>query len=305
MIADYVVTALLAALTDNAGFDVVRREWIRVWQLSGVERLHLTGGATLVFKYAAGPFANEDRTLRYLAAHGVPVPRVRGSATIENTLGMLIEDLGPATREANEDDAAIAAARLHNLDPAPGLATLDETTLRALPARSLGHIHHLRDNGRLTDARKLAQLFHALNSIAPTRAAGADLAPFGICHSELHPTSLHITDHGWHLLDVAKAFNGPGILDLATWHGTRNPADPPRLRRLLTRYVQAGGNPHALTNRAGLPAETWALAWHRIWAAEALLHQTTITTDQTGPEQGTIDAIQRQATGALELLNTS
>ncbi|MFY1683740.1 phosphotransferase [Micromonospora sp.] len=82
-------------------------------------------------------FTNEDRTLRHLAAHRIPVPRVHSSVTIDDTLGMLIEDLGPATRDANENDAAIAAARLHALDPAPRPTTLDDTALRALPARSL------------------------------------------------------------------------------------------------------------------------------------------------------------------------
>ncbi|QOC89665.1 phosphotransferase [Micromonospora craniellae] len=300
MIPDQVVAKLLAALTRATGVDVVRREPIQVWQLSGVERLHLRGGTTVVFKYATVPFTHEGRTLTYLAAHGVPVPLVHGSAIIENTLGMLMEDLGPAVREANEHDAAVAAAKLHAIGPSPGLVTLDESTLRTLPARSLAHVQQLGGSGILADARSLALLFHTLSRVAADRVAGANLAPFSTCHSELHPTSVHITEHGWHLLDLAKAFNGPSVLDLATWHGTRNAPDPPRLRSLLTRYVQAGGHPHALSDRAGLPAETWALAWHRIWAAETLLHQATIASDQ--PALGLIDVIRRQASTALELL---
>ncbi|MFY1623746.1 hypothetical protein ACN268_11125 [Micromonospora sp. WMMD735] len=302
MITEQVTNALLAALTQAAGIEVVRREPIRIWQLSGVERLHLTDDTTIVFKYATRPFTNEDHTLRHLAAHGIPVPQVHNSVTIDDTLGMLIKDLGPATRDASENDAAIAAARLHTLEPAPRLATLDETALRALPTRSLAYVERLTDTGRLTGEHDLAPLFQALDHATAQRTAGAEIPPFGVCHSELHPTSLHITRDGWHLLDVANAFNGPGILDLATWHGTRNPPDPPRLRRLLNHYVHAGGHPHALRSRAGLPAETWALTWHRIWAAETLLHQTTLTTDN--PSTETLDAIQRQTTSALELLST-
>lgn len=302
MITDQVTNALLAALTQAAGIEVVRRKPIRIWQLSGVERLHLADDTTIVFKYATHPFTNEGHTLRHLDAHSIPVPQVHGSVTIDDTLGMLIEDLGPATRDASENDAAVAAARLHALDPAPGLTTLDDTALRSLPARSLAHIERLTDTGQITGERNLTPLFQALKRAAGRPTADAEIPPFGICHSELHPTSLHITRHGWHLLDVAKAFNGPGILDLATWHGTRNPPDPPRLRCLLNHYVHAGGHPYALRDRAGLPAETWALTWHRIWAAETLLHQATLATDN--PSAETLDAIQRQATAALELLDT-
>ena len=36
-------------------------------------------------------------------------------------------------------------------------------------------------------------------------------------HSEFHPTSLHIGRDGRRLLDFARTFNGPGLLDLASW----------------------------------------------------------------------------------------
>ena len=43
---------------------------------------------------------------------------------------------------------------------------------------------------------------------------GARLAPYGLCHSEFHPTSLHVGASGWRLLDWARAFRGPGLIDL-------------------------------------------------------------------------------------------
>jgi len=36
---------------------------------------------------------------------------------------------------------------------------------------------------------------------------------------------------------------------------------------LIERYVQTGGHPTALEDRGGLPAEHWALGWHRGQAA--------------------------------------
>ncbi|GAA5615131.1 hypothetical protein Spla01_06336 [Streptomyces platensis] len=59
---------------------------------------------------------------------------------------------------------------------------------------------------------------------------------------------------------------GPGLLDLASWHGTIEPPHPVRLRVFLEQYVSAGGTPDALAPRGGLTAENWALGWHRMWA---------------------------------------
>jgi hypothetical protein len=66
----------------------------------------------------------------------------------------------------------------------------------------------------------------------------------------------------------ARAFHGPGLLDLASWHGTTTAPDPQATAALITAYVQAGGHPAALDERAGLPPEQWVLGWHRIWAAD-------------------------------------
>ncbi|MDG4795102.1 phosphotransferase [Micromonospora sp. WMMD1082] len=287
----------LAHLTDTLHLPDVTREPIRTWSRSGVERLRLPDSTTLVYKYAAAPFTDEATTLRHLAAHRIPVPTVHAATITTGVLGMILDDLGPTTRHPTAQDAATAAAQLHTAPPLPSLRTLDEHGLRALPHRAIAHLRQLA--ARRQPTADLLALLTALRAAAAPRAADAHLAPFTICHSELHPTSLHISGDRWHLLDVAGAFNGPGILDLATWHGTRHPPQPARLRHLLHTYVDAGGHPDALTPRAGLPAETWALAWHRIWAAETLLHQATLTTTPATPH--TLTAIRRQATGALRL----
>ncbi|MFY1673932.1 aminoglycoside phosphotransferase [Plantactinospora sp. WMMB334] len=300
---DQTIAALLDSLSRTARLGTPRRDPIRVWRLSGVERLHLTDGRTAIFKYAGPPFTDEDRVLRLLAARGVPVPQVYASAHRHQHLGMIMQDLGSATREATEDDAVIAAARLHALGPVDGLTTYDGATLTTSPTRSLDYLHQIEAGDLHVRSEGIADLLKELEIVGPRRAAGAELEPFALCHSELHPTSLHITTQGWHLLDLAKAFTGPGILDLATWHGTRHTPNASRLRPLLVRYVESGGHPDALTDRAGLPAEVWALAWHRIWAAETLLQQTAIAVDTPSPAPTTIDAIRRQLTTALRLLS--
>ena len=65
----------------------------------------------------------------------------------------------------------------------------------------------------------------------------------------------------------------PGLLDLASWHGTVGDTDPVQLRELIGAYVTAGGHRAALTERGGLAAEAWALGWHRMWAVEWFMEQ--------------------------------
>src|ERR1019366_9484671 len=95
----------------------------------------------------------------------------------------------------------------------------------------------------------------------------------GLCHSQYHPTSLHIGERGWHLLDFARAFNGPGLLDIASWSGTLNAPNPARTLGLIESYVEAGGHRQALAARGGLDAASWALGWHRVWVADLLTQQ--------------------------------
>jgi hypothetical protein len=65
------------------------------------------------------------------------------------------------------------------------------------------------------------------------------------------------------MLDFVRAFNGPGLLDLASRPGTTEDPDPGRVEGLLHRYVAVGGTEHVLHQRGGLPAAEWALGWHR------------------------------------------
>lgn len=119
--------------------------------------------------------------------------------------------------------------------------------------------------------------------------------------AEWHPTSVHIGPAGTHLLYFARAFRGPGLPDLASWQGTIDDPDPERLRDTVAAYVAAGGPKTATADRGGLDAASWALGWHRVWAADWFTDQLTIGWAE-GAEETWTTAITRHLTEAAALL---
>jgi Phosphotransferase enzyme family len=164
-----------------------------------------------VFKYAREPFDLEHLALALAHRHGVPVPRLLAARTAPGVLGMLLEDLGHPVRDADQHDAARAAARLHRVpaDDAGRLPRLDQAALAGLPAQIAARAARLSLPGIAATAAAIARHSGRL-------AEGTELPPFGFCHSEFHPTSLHIGTSGWRLLDLARAFTGPALLLAAT-----------------------------------------------------------------------------------------
>lgn len=290
--------ALLPPLLKAAGIDLDPiREPVRVWARSGVERLRIGDGGSVVFKYAEEPFDREHLTLALAAGNGLPVPRLLAAHTVPGLLGMLMEDLGQPLREAGQDDAARAAVAVHRV-PAAGagwLPRLGETALADLPGRIAA---------RAVGLSLPSDIIGVCMAIAPRArhlAHGAELPPFGFCHSEFHPTSLHIGTGGWRLLDFARAFTGPGLLDLASWQGTTAKPDPDAVAVLIDAYVSAGGAVEAAETRGGLPAQDWALAWHRIWVCDWYAEQ--IERGWAGDKASAwADAISKHLAEAAELL---
>ncbi|WP_327595261.1 aminoglycoside phosphotransferase family protein [Streptomyces chartreusis] len=293
---------LLDNLLTMAGRTNAVREEVRVWSMSGVERLTFPDATTAIFKYAKRPFDNEDQALRLAHTLGVPVPQVHASAVLDGWLGMLMEDLGPAVRGSDDLDGTAAAVVLHGTRTAPALPVLDQARLRTLPNRSLEHLALLRKAERWQETDDVEDALDRIAQAAEARSAGTTVAPFGWVHSEFHPTSLHIGQHGWRLLDFARAFTGPGLVDLASWHGTLDTPDPVRLRVFLEQYVTAGGTPDALTRRGGLAAENWALGWHRMWAVEWFMDQSIRWINDPATDPAYIKAVRRHLTDVLHLL---
>lgn len=294
---------LLSKLLPEIDATTAAREEVRVWSMSGVERLTLSDATTLIFKYAKRPFEREDEALRLAFTLGIPVPRVHASIVLQGWLGMLMEDLGEPVREADDLDGVAAAVSLHGTPPARSLAVLNQERLCTLPTRSLEHLGLLRRAGRWQDAGDVEDAFDKIARAAAVRSAGATLAPFGWVHSEFHHTSVHVGQHGaWRLLDFARAFTGPGLLDLASWHGTIDPPNPERLRGFLEQYVAAGGAPEALAPRGGLAAENWALGWHRMWAVEWFMEQSVRWVDDPATDPAYLKVVRRHLADVVDLL---
>ncbi|WP_405670717.1 phosphotransferase family protein [Streptomyces sp. NBC_01530] len=293
---------LLDNLLTMAGRTTAVREDVRVWSMSGVERLTFPDASTAIFKYAKRPFDGEDKALRLAHTLGVPVPQVHASAVLDGWLGMLMEDLCPAVRDADDLDGTAAAVVLHGTRTAAALPVLDQARLRTLPNQALEHLAQLRKAERWQDTDDIEDTLDLIAQAAEARSAGTTVAPFGWVHSEFHPTSLHISQRGWRLLDFARAFTGPGLLDLASWHGTLDTPQPVRLRVFLEQYVTAGGTPDALTRRGGLTAENWALGWHRMWAVEWFMEQSIRWINDPATDPAYIKAVRRHLTDVLHLL---
>lgn len=279
-----------------------QREPLRVWALSGVERVHLPGGATVFLKYASRPFTDEPRVLAHVFRYGVPVPVVLASAVRGDTMAMVLEDLGDPIRGATINDAATAAAAAHAVPPPPNLGRLDGPALRALPGSCLKRLSELVDAGRWPEPAHDVDSFNHLADLAAVRAEGAETAPFGLCHSEFHPTSVHIGPRGWRLLDWARAFVGPGLLDLASWQNTADAPDLAALDVLIDAYTVAGGAASTGHDRGGLPAARWAVGWHRLWVIDWYLEQATTWINDPSMDPVYRRVIRRHLSEAVECL---
>lgn len=261
--------------------DQVARDPIRVWPMSGVERLtcHEGEGETLVLKYARGPFAGEPRVLRHAARHRLPVPRVFADAAMHESDGtcgcmvMVMEDLGRPLHEVGLADAAAAAVEVHGVPPLGERPVLTSRALAELPALALRRLGNLQDEGRWLGGR-IPALLKRLAVVAPSRARDAECPPYGLVHGEFHPSSLMVDRHGQRrVLDMARACTGPGLFDLVSWQGTTSAPDRNALRDLLAAYVAHGGIDEAFAERAGLPAVEWAIGWHRVWICQWYIEQ--------------------------------
>ncbi|MDT7781861.1 MAG: hypothetical protein QOF58_280 [Pseudonocardiales bacterium] len=286
-------------LLGHLGIDTVyATEMLSCRRLSQVDRLHLPDQRTVIYKTVLPLFTREHTVLRAARESGMPVPEVLAAQEENGMLGMLLTDLGAPARAAEPEDVVRAAAQLHSTPTTAGLRVFDTAMLASLPRASLdllGKIQAGPRGQRYAAAGHVHRYLWDLVEVARVRAEGAELAPFGLVHGEMYRSAVHIgADERVHILDFTMAHSGPGLLDLVPLSGVRDPADaaatseliglytstggPPSVltdtRKRIELYVSAGGPSEALADRGGLPAEAWALGWHRIRAAHWLLSCT-------------------------------
>ncbi len=241
--------------------------------MSGVERLFLADGTTAILKFADEAFRFEPQTLKHAARHGAPVPSLWAYLDQDDgSTVMIMEDLGSERREANLSDAAKAAVAVHAC-PAPLYGdVLDDGGLAKLPNRAIEWLDALQDADRWPDSEAFRRDLERLARVADRRAQGAEIPPYGMCHSEFHPTSIHIGDGDrLTVMDWARAYTGNGLLDLVSWQGTPDPLNLDAVSELITAYVAAGGAKDAQAERGGLPAHVWAGGWDKMWVVEWFL----------------------------------
>lgn len=257
---------------------------------------------------ARGPFTDEHLVLRHAAAYGLPVPRVLAARALYDPamgasgemLGMVMEDLDPAAGTPTLAQAAAAAVAVHAVPPLPGRPGLDSANLAALPGRALKRLAGLQAAGRwqVPTVNKRLQM---LADVAVDLARDAERSPFGMCHSEFHSTSLHVDATGQRrVLDMARAFTGPGLLDLVSWQGTQHPPDGTALRALLDAYAAAGGSAAVLGDRAGLPATQWALGWRRVWIVAWYIEQAARWMPDPARDEHSVTVVARHLVEAAD-----
>ena len=295
---------VLNTMLTAAGFPPpVRRDPIHVWAMSSVERVHLDDGRTVILKSALPPFANEASTLQHVAPY-VPVPDLLESRTLsDGRLVMLLHDLGP---HPDEDPPVAVGARIavavHQCPPKRSLPRLTRARLAALPADALASLTALQRNGRWSEASDIRESLDALANVARQRSRGAQTQPYGMCHSEFHPTSIHSGPEGLRVLDWARAFVGPGLLDLASWQDTPKPLSTDAIAEMLDCYVEAGGTTSAMSKRDGLAPQVWAGGWHRLWICEWYLQQAIFWIPDPDNDAAVQKTVRRHLAEATECL---
>lgn len=285
----------------DKGLGCVSRDVLWDWTLSRVERVHLNNGTSVIVKRSRTPLTDEGRILRHISLSDIPLPDLYYSRRRGDILTLVLEDLGPPAREATLQEAAMVAVRTHAASPPNRLPLLDAAALEGLPSRTLASVDQLTEGGRWPESAAVRSALERLQRVAESLSVGAELPPFGLCHSEFHPSSVHIGSEKLGLLDWAQAFVGPGLLDLASYGGTGLPPDPAACLPLIDAYIAEGGAAEARSPRAGLPAENWALFWHRCWTVEWFIRSCATWMTDTAKDGVYQETVQRHLDEALQL----
>jgi len=278
------------------------REILWEWALSRVERIYLTDGSSLILKRSASPLTDEARIIESISDSDISLANLYTAEECKGVLTMLMEDLGPSVRGPSLLEAASAAARTHAAPSPERLRVLDERGLQELPTSTLQALDELVCAGRWRDTERLREQLSYIEEVGRDLSRDAQIPPFGLCHSEFHPSSLHIGKFKSALVDWARAFTGPGLIDIISYFGTLSVADPTTYRSFIDDYVNMGGAPTAGDDRAGYRAEEWGLFWHRIWVAEWFTTNCTSWMTDTRQDEIYQQAVERHVGEAYAIV---
>ena len=284
--------ANLLTLDDNRVTWLIQRTWPRVdfssrevlwdWRLSHVERIHLNDGRSIVLKMSRSPMKDDGRVQAALEGSGIPLAQLHLVWPNCDTATIVMEDLGPSRRNATLEEGANVAVKVHAANPPAGLPVLGGDALCQLPSDIESGIKTLDSHGRWLDLDRIQPTITGLVKRAAELSRNANTAPFGLCHNEFNPTSLHIGTRKTALVDWGRPFIGPGLIDLAGWFWTTEKPDLPALRGMIDAYVTAGGAPASKLERAFMEPERWAYFWHRLWIVKWFVTcQTTWQADRS------------------------
>ena len=287
-----VAMANLLTLDDSRVTWLIQRTWPRVdfssrevlwdWRLSRVERVHLNDGRSIILKRSRSPMKDDGRVQATLEGSGIPLTELHLVWSNCDTVTIVMEDLGPSRRNATPEEGAKVAVRVHAANPPAGLPVLGGDALCQLPSDIESGIKTLDSHGRWLDLDRIQPTIIGLVKRASELSKNADTAPFGLCHNEFNPTSLHIGTRKTALVDWGHPFIGPGLIDLAGWFWTTEKPDLEALREMIDAYVTAGGAPESKLERASMEPERWAYFWHRLWIVKwFVICQTTWQADRS------------------------
>ncbi len=285
-----------------ANKNVRDREVLSSWMLSRVERIYLEDGSTLIVKLSREPLTDEGRILDALRKSDIPLPDLYFAHNEGDLLKMVMEDLGPMKRLPMIEEIASFAVLTHTTPPPSKIPVLDERTLQNFIPNSLKALETLSHAHRWHDIDRVRESMERVKEAAVELSRGVNTPPFGLCHSEFYPPkSLHVGSHKTGLVDWARAFLGPGLLDLASVETTITSANPQSCRRIIEAYVRAGGAPEAAYPRVGLRAEIWALFWHRLWVVEWFISSCATWMDDTKQDEVYQQSVERFLNEAYSL----
>ena len=250
------------------GSQVIGREVLQSTGFSRVERVTLDGGASYIAKRGMYLATDEARTIRALHGSPIPIAEMYVADTEGEFLTMLMEDLGPASRQPSIAEAGEMAVLMTRTEPPDHLPTEGRESLQRLPQSIMAGIERLVSEGTWTNPDRVMRPVKDIAKAAPGLSSSAEMRPFGLCHREYHPTSLHIGTRKTALLDWQRTYVGPLLPCLANWFDTVDAPDLKACRRLIGEYVPAGGGREALDVRSDLRPEVWAFFWQRVAAAE-------------------------------------